>query len=62
MISPNMHKSLEENTNKHCDQQCGENTERNRVTDFAAGEALHNVQEIDTLLTLQTSHLNSFWI
>ena len=26
-----MHKSLEENTNKHCDQQCGENTERNRL-------------------------------
>ena len=26
-----MHKSLEENTNKHCDQECVENTERNRL-------------------------------
>ena len=37
-------------------------TERNS-THFAAGEAQHNVQEIEvTLLTLQTSHLSSFWI
>ena len=32
-------------SNKHCDQQCGENTEQqdNRNCDFAAGGAQHHV-------------------
>jgi len=62
VISPNMHKSLEENTNKQTLWSTVRRehwTARSCVTDFAAGEAQHNVQEMDTLLTLQTSHLSS---